>query len=84
MEKINKPFDLDKALSGEPVQLRGGKHAYVYAVIPNQFTKNTTYSLIGAVLYENGKLYNNMTTWTKSGNYLSDVEIDSLDIIGMQ
>lgn len=83
MERI-KPFDLDKALNGEPVILRSGKFAYIYAVIPNQFTKNTTYSLIGAVLYENGKIYNNMTTWTKQGYYLSDVEEDSLDIIGMK
>ena len=57
MERI-KPFDLDKALNGEPVILRGGKFDYIYAVIPNQFTKNTTYSLIGAVLYENNKIYN--------------------------
>lgn len=84
MEKINKPFDLDKALSGEPVQLRCGKHAYVYCVIPNQFTKHTSFSLIGAILRIDNEVWNNMATWTSEGHYMSEYEEDDLDIIGMK
>jgi len=45
-----KPFDLDKALNGEPVRLRNGRKAYVYCIIPNQFVDRSPFTLIGVIL----------------------------------
>lgn len=79
-----KPFDLDKALNGEPALLRNGETAHIYAVIPNQFVEDRVFTLIGAITLANGDIYTDMCTWTKDGRYFSIFEEDGLDIIGMK
>lgn len=39
-----KPFDLNDALSGKPVKLRGGSKAYVIGLLPNAI--KTDYALL--------------------------------------
>ena len=76
-------FDIDRALNGEPVRLRNGRKAYIYCVIPNEFTDGSELTLIGAILNINGSIYNNTALWTREGNhYINGIPHDS-DIMEM-
>ena len=83
MEKINKPFDLDKSLSGEPVRLRNGRKAYVYCIIPNQFVDRSPFTLIGVILGKKDNIIDNKAFWTKDGEHYVDGIPSNFDIMEM-
>lgn len=81
-------FDLQKALEGEPVKLRGGNKAFIYALIPNHvvttFEHDKNYVLVGSIIESSGKCLQPLETWTIEGKYIDDPNIASnSDIIGM-
>ncbi|MEH8048073.1 MULTISPECIES: hypothetical protein [Gallibacterium] len=75
-----KPFDLYKALAGDPVKLRNGKKALVVNKVPTYIDANNP--LIGYVVNkEHDKI--EPITWTSEGSFHSQSIIDAFDIIGM-
>lgn len=74
-----KPFNLEKALAGEPVKLRNGYKAFVLKKLDNPVYGNPI--LIG--YYINKFQRENTIDWSVSGSYFEDCEEDMLDIVGM-
>ncbi|MFZ7198528.1 hypothetical protein [Avibacterium avium] len=80
-----KPFDLEKALAGEPVKLRNGRKAYVKYVLSGEYS--TSYPLRGFVEWKilsngNGGIYIEENGWTVNGRAVIRKE-SQLDIVGM-
>ncbi|MHB9991730.1 pyruvate kinase [Pasteurella multocida] len=75
-----KPFDLEKALAGEPVVLRNGSKAFIAKSIPTEHVKKEG-ELIG-YLVEDSK-FHSCATWTKDGKYNPYFSSHIYDIIGM-
>ena len=72
-----KPFDLEKAIAGQPVLLRNGDKAFV-----RHYEKEleVSHELHGFVISDS----NYPTTWTKEGHFFSEIAKTSYqDIIGM-
>ena len=80
-----KEFNLDAALNGEPVRLRGGLKAIVYYRIPDEFSYpggcTEPYPLIGIIFNKDGTIKSAKESWKDSGAYT--VRQGGLDIIGM-
>lgn len=81
-----KPFDLKKALAGEPVVLRDGHKAIVYYCVPDEITLDdegtpVTFPLKGMKFDQDGYLVNSSVEWRKDGRFRCS-ESDS-DIVGM-
>ena len=80
-----KPFDLNKALQGEPVRLRNGAKAILLYEIPEKYTfpdnKPMNYPLKGISLTRNGYI-DAEVRWTLDGK-CSTNDINASDIIGM-
>ncbi|MEE3731729.1 Uncharacterised protein [Mannheimia haemolytica] len=75
---MSKPFDLEKALQGEPVKLRDGNKAYVIAMVDMpQGLPN--YRLVG---YGFNGIHKEFLHWRMTGEALVD-DISSDDIVGM-
>ena len=81
-----KPFDLERALAGEPVKLRNGCKADVLYVIPDtyKFPNGTTlnYPVRGITFNEDGTL-DSVHRWNIDGTSYSRAETNPMDIIGM-
>lgn len=78
------PFDLEKALAGEPVLLRDGSKAYIFHCINDEFTKkhNIGYQLLGVIVDSlEGKQLTR--SWAKSGIFNEVNPYPDFDIIGM-
>ncbi|HDR1188135.1 pyruvate kinase [Pasteurella multocida] len=73
-----KPFNLEKALAGEPVVLRNGDKAFVKFVLENPVREEC--AMIGYVIDDRGR--DSLIGWYKNGLYAS-CGGDGLDIIGM-
>lgn len=71
-----KPFDLEKALAGEPVLLRSGHTAYVVNRRPDHLVGDAADELIG---WKDG---GHALSWSVSGRTYTD-SLSALDIIGM-
>lgn len=82
-----KPFDLEKALQGEPVMLRDGRKGLVFYRIPDQYRYSekgeVIYRLIGITLDEEGFIADPSVSWTLDGDYDTDFDNGNYDIIGM-
>lgn len=79
-----KPFDLNDALSGKPVKLRGGSKAYVIGLLPNAI--KTDYALRGVTVRndKSGDLIIASTgCWTIEGLASLIADEHQFDIIGM-
>lgn len=81
-----KPFDLKKALAGEPVVLRDGHKAIVYYCVPDEIKLDdegtpVSFPLKGMRFNQDGYLTNSSVEWRKDGRFRCS-ESDS-DIIGM-
>ena len=81
-----KPFDLKKALAGEPVVLRDGHKAIVYYCVPDELKLDdegtpVTFPLKGMKFDQDGYLVNSSVEWRKDGRFRCS-ESDS-DIVGM-
>lgn len=88
-EKSMKPFNLEKALQGEPVLLRDGRKGFVFYRIPDQYryseseTEEIIYKLRGMALNIKGFIEDISISWTLDGVYNTDDEDNPDDIIGM-
>lgn len=81
-----KPFDLEKALGGEPVVLRDGHKAIVYYCVPDEIKLDdegtpVTFPLKGMKFDQDGYLVNSSVEWRKDGRFRCS-ESD-YDIVGM-
>ncbi|HHE3514446.1 TPA: pyruvate kinase [Pasteurella multocida] len=74
-----KPFNLEKALAGEPVVLRGGCKAYVKFKLPEPYT--TKMPLVG--YYENALGRSVDMLWFENGHASDEEDTHILDIYGM-
>ena len=85
---MKRPFDLHRALNGEPVRLRDGNKAYIYAELPNHIralVPNESYTLIGSIINSStGRCIDTFATWADEGRFLTlpNNETNN-DIIGM-
>lgn len=88
-EKPMKPFDLEKALQGEPVLLRDGRKGIVFYRIPDQYQysesekDDVTYKLRGMTFDGKGFIEDSSVSWTLDGVYDTDFDDSRDDIIGM-
>lgn len=81
-----KPFDLEKALAGEPVVLRDGHKAIVYYCVPDEIKLDkegtpVSFPLKGMKFDQDGYLINSTVEWRKNGRFRCS-ESD-FDIVGM-
>lgn len=80
-----KKFNLDAALNGEPVKLRGGHKAIILNDARNYFknTRSNEEVLIGFVSdIDNQDKFLYHGAWTSDGSWISNF-VDEFDIIGM-
>ena len=82
-----KPFDLNKALQGEPVCLRNGLKAIIYYRVPENFKltdgNSIDYPLKGITFDTNGNVVCSSESWLNNGNYNNNSVKHDFDIIGM-
>lgn len=82
-----KPFDLEKALAGEPVQLRDGRKAKLIFKIPDELVFSgglrPEYPLLGFIYKCNGELHHIKEYWSLDGGYMLGSDEDELDIVGL-
>lgn len=80
-----KPFDLEKALAGEPVKLRDGRKAYVLADTRDLFSYNLSYRCLVGVCstVDNNNAYSGKMTWRYNGEYYNRLGESDYDIVGM-
>lgn len=82
-----KPFDLEKALAGEPVQLRDGRKAKVVFQIPDELEFSSKlkpeYPLIGFIYNQHGELHHQKEYWALNGGYMLGSSNDDCDIVGL-
>lgn len=80
-----KPFDLEKALAGEPVILNNGSKALLYHRIPDHYTFGNgikvTFPLVGMIFYEDGTVEYPSVVWRDDGRFTSGTS--GKDIVGM-
>lgn len=80
-----KPFDLEKALAGEPVELRNGGKAILYYRVPDHYTYSDgvkiTFPLVGIIFYEDGTVEDPNACWKDNGRFTSSTS--GKDIVGM-
>ena len=81
-----KPFNLDKALAGEPVMLRNGNKAEIYFLVPDYYThidgSNILTPIRGLIFDKNNNVINLSTGWTLDGYCYSGC-LNNCDIVGM-
>lgn len=85
---MERPFDLHRALNGEPVRLRCGYKAYIHVELPNhirELVPHEQYTIIGSIIDTlTGKCADTFATWTDEGRFLTLLHDSSNnDIIGM-
>lgn len=85
---MERPFDLHRALNGEPVRLRDGSKAYIHAELPNyirELVPHEQYTIIGSIIDSStGRCIDTFATWTDEGKFLTLPYNDANnDIIGM-
>lgn len=81
-----KPFDLEKALAGEPVILRNGSKAFVLADLRDLFPKDTYFPrcLVGVYSHNDcHKAFYGTARWKPNGKYFEHLKESSSDIVGM-
>lgn len=70
-----KQFDLEKALAGEPVELRNGSKAIIYYRVPDCYTLGNgvkiTFPLIGIIFYGDGTVEDPCGSWRDDGRFTS-------------
>ena len=80
-----KPFDLQEALHGAPVELRSGEKAHIICDIRNHFDDvDLIYPLVGVIEYDLAQKHSNPTnSWSVKGKIFGGVDNAPGDIIGM-
>lgn len=75
------PFNLERALQGEPVKLRNGHKAFVKFQVPAEYS-DVNYPLIGYQIYNDNSIGHRHWTITGSCNMENDSQAN-FDIVGM-
>lgn len=75
------PFDLERALAGEPVKLRNGKKAYMKYIMPPEY--KGSYPLRGYIIDPSSATEIESNSWTLDGIGCVPTGVHSLDIISM-
>lgn len=80
-----KPFNLAKALAGEPTATRDGRKAIIFYRIPDTYRTEhdgkITFPIIGMILDADGTVDDACATWRDNGSFASDSS--GKDIVGM-
>lgn len=80
-----KPFNLEKALAGELVQLRDGRKAIILCRIPDTYTyedgTKVSFPLLGVSLEDDGTVNDQFASWRDDGRFASTDSAS--DIMGM-
>lgn len=80
-----KPFDLEKALAGEPVRLRNGQKAVILCRVPDEYVfedeSPAAFPLYGLIFTAENYIDNGDACWRDNGTY--DSRLHKFDIIGM-
>lgn len=80
-----KEFNLEAALNGEPVKLRGGFKAIIYYRVPDEFSypggSTEPYPLIGLIFNKDGTIKLASANWKDCGAFT--VRQGVFDIVGM-
>lgn len=74
-----KPFDLEKALAGEPVKLENGLKAYITGKVKDEY--NTKYCLVGYVV--SGDVDVTLESWDITGSAGLNLKYREQSIAGM-
>lgn len=79
-----KPFDLEKALAGEPVKLRNEIKAYIKFDLHKEaiISYNPLYQLNGYTVDKDNNFLS-IENWLENGNFNADGRISNYDIVGM-
>lgn len=84
-EQTMKPFDLEKALAGEPVVLRGGQKAAILYRIPDKYKSTEghppAFPLQGLILDDKGLVKEFGACWREDGTYNHEGSL--YDIVGI-
>lgn len=81
-----KPFNLEEALQGKPVQLRNGNKAFIVFKHDNNVLyrdKPFPYHLMGYSVQQNETIECNALSWTLEGRIFTGDALCGQDIIGM-
>lgn len=82
-----KEFNLDEALNGEPVKLRGGNKAFICYKLSRDFKywdgSPINFNVCGYILNFNGDIAMLNTAWKEDGKWVMDETKSDRDIIGM-
>ena len=80
-----KPFDLEKALQGEPVLLRDGRKAYVLGDLRALFSKSKDFRCLIGVISQigNADAFEGIYRWKCTGQYYEHLAESESDIVGM-
>ena len=80
-----KPFDLKKALAGEPVLLRNGTKAVICGRVPDKYKLEgeckVSFPLLGITLYAGNTVDNQCVMWRDDGRFATGK--DGMDVVGM-
>lgn len=80
-ENRSEPFDLERALAGEPVKLRNGKKAYMKYIMPPEY--KGSYPIRGYIIDPSSANEVEPNSWTLDGMGCVPTDVHSLDIISM-
>lgn len=87
MEPIKpiKPFNLEKALQGEPVRLRDGSKAYVLGDLRELFSKSKDFRCLIGVIAKIGNTddFDGICRWKYTGKYYEYLTESESDIVSM-
>lgn len=73
-----KPFNLEAALAGAPCITREGKHARVFATLPEMGTLLSTQRIVGIQIY--GSEHWQIFTWQENGKFFDDEHMSDHDL----
>ncbi|MDW0618579.1 pyruvate kinase [Mannheimia haemolytica] len=78
-----KPFDLNKALAGEPVKLRNNDKAFVKYLISDDYIRDNKDHQVQGYTVDEENVFLSEVSWTVSGSHFNDGTIAQYDIVGM-
>ncbi|WP_240019690.1 pyruvate kinase [Mannheimia haemolytica] len=78
-----KPFDLNKALAGEPVKLRNNDKAFVKYLISDDYIRDNKDHQVQGYTVDEENVFLSEVSWAVSGSHFNDGTIAQYDIVGM-
>ncbi|MDW0368969.1 pyruvate kinase, partial [Mannheimia haemolytica] len=77
------PFDLNKALAGEPVKLRNNDKAFVKYLISDDYIRDNKDHQVQGYTVDEENVFLSEVSWAVSGSHFNDGTIAQYDIVGM-